>query len=204
MMCAGILLADVLPESMRVYPTPQEVTLSSAMVTKPKAVKIVPAAGLDADAARVLGEMFKVLPEADFTVAWAVDASLPKEGYTLALTAQGVAIAAADGTGFFYAAKTLKQLFASGKAQAVTIKDWPAVPFRGTVEGFYGQPWSFEARKSQFRFYGDWKMNTYIYGPKDDPYHGFSTRWRDPYPEAEAQHIAELVRVAHENKVNFV
>ncbi|MGN0857281.1 MAG: beta-N-acetylglucosaminidase domain-containing protein [Candidatus Spyradenecus sp.] len=204
MMCAGILLADVLPESMRVYPTPQEVTLSSAMVTKPKAVKIVPAAGLDADAARVLGEMFKVLPEADFTVAWTVDASLPKEGYTLALTAQGVAIAAADGTGFFYAAKTLKQLFASGKAQAVTIKDWPAVPFRGTVEGFYGQPWSFEARKSHFRFYGDWKMNTYIYGPKDDPYHGFSTRWRDPYPEAEAQHIAELVRVAHENKVNFV
>lgn len=202
-LCTGILLADVLPESMRVYPTPQEVTLTSGTVKRPTEVAIEPA-GLDADAARVLGESFTVVPKADFVIAWACDKTLPKEGYTLALTPAGVKLTAADGAGFFYAAKTLRQLLASGQAQPVTIKDWPAIPFRGTVEGFYGQPWSFEARKSQFRFYGDWKMNTYLYGPKDDPYHGFSNRWRDPYPEAEARQLAELVRVARENKVNFV
>ena len=199
----GTLFADVLPPSMRVYPTPQEVTLASGTISRPQAVAIAPA-GLDADAARVLGATFEVVDQADFVIAWRADPSLPPEGYALTLSAQGIDLAAADGSGFYYAAKTLKQLFASGKAQAVTIRDWPTVQFRGTVEGFYGQPWSFEARKSQFRFYGDWKMNTYIYGPKDDPYHGFSTRWRDPYPEAEARRIADLVSVARANKVNFV
>ncbi|WP_186439068.1 beta-N-acetylglucosaminidase domain-containing protein [Akkermansia muciniphila] len=55
------------------------------------------------------------------------------------------------------------------------IIDWPDIEFRGTVEGFYGTPWSHEARLSQLRFYGQNKMNTYIYGPKDDPYHSSPT-----------------------------
>lgn len=200
-----LLIADVLPEAMRVYPTPQEVKLGAeTLIAKPQAVTIQQLDQLDADAVRVLKSFLNVQPEAAFSITWRTDEALPAEGYQLALTATGVEIAAKDGAGFFYAAKTLNQLMASGQYCAVQIKDWPAIPFRGTVEGFYGQPWSFEARKSQFRFYGDWKMNTYIYGPKDDPFHGFSTRWRDPYPETEARRIAELVKVAHENKVNFV
>lgn len=203
LLTAGWTWADTLPESMRVYPTPREVTLKAEQGTTPKAIAIVPQ-GLDADAARVLGKRFQLSDDAAFKVTWKQDASLPKEGYTLELGPKGASIVAADGAGFFYAAKTLNQLMASGTYTAVQIKDAPVVPFRGTVEGFYGLPWSFESRKSQFRFYGDWKMNTYIYGPKDDPYHGFSTQWRDPYPEAEGRQIAELVRVAKENKVNFV
>ena len=200
----GGLFADVLPEAMRVYPTPQEVRLTGGEVAVPKAVAIRPEAGFDADALRVLKEKFEVAASAPFILSWKRDSALPKEGYTLALTEKGVALTVADDAGLFYAVKTLNQLCATQKVQAVQIKDYPVVPFRGTVEGFYGQPWSFEARKSQFRFYGDWKMNTYIYGPKDDPFHGFSRRWRDPYPEAEAKRLAELVKVAHENKVNFV
>ena len=204
-LATSLLIADVLPESMRVYPTPQDVKLGAeAMIAKPKTVAIQNINQLDADAVRVLKSFLKVQDDATFTITWRADDTLPAEGYLLSLTEAGVEIAAKDGAGFFYAAKTLKQLMASGNFRAVQIKDWPAIPFRGTVEGFYGQPWSFEARKSQFRFYGDWKMNTYIYGPKDDPFHGFSTRWRDPYPETEARRIAELVKVAHENKVNFV
>lgn len=200
---AGAAVADTLPAPMRVYPTPQKVTLRSAKGTTPKAIAITPK-DLDKDATRVLSDRFKVSDEASFKVTWKQDANLPKEGYTLDLTPKGATIVAADDAGFFYAAKTLCQLVASGSYTSVRIEDAPVVPFRGTVEGFYGQPWSFEARKSQFRFYGDWKMNTYIYGPKDDPFHGFSTRWREPYPEAEGKRIAELVRVAKENKVNFV
>lgn len=196
--------ADVLPESMRVYPTPQEVTLTDVTIKAPASVALNPANGFDADALRVLSAAFKVEPTAEFKISWSLDKTLPAEGYTLVLTKQGAVVSAADASGIFYAMQTFRQLFASGTAQGVAIRDWPAIPFRGTVEGFYGQPWSFEARKSQFRFYGDWKMNTYIYGPKDDPYHGFSTKWRDPYPETEAKRIAELVKVAKENKVNFV
>lgn len=205
MTIAPFLCADVLPEYMRVYPTPQEVVLGKETTySKPQAVAIHEIQAMDADALRVLKSFLNVQKEAAFTIAWRIDNTLPKEGYALMLGAAGVDISAADASGLFYAAQTLRQLLASPSYRSVRIMDWPAIPFRGTVEGFYGQPWSFEARKSQFRFYGDWKMNTYIYGPKDDPYHGFSTQWRDPYPKAEAERIAELVKVAHENKVNFV
>ncbi len=204
MLLAGALWADVLPESMRVYPTPQEVAINGGDYATPKAVTLAVPENFDADARRVLTQAFTVRDKASFTIACTVDATLPKEGYTIALNKDGAALTAATGTGFFYAAKTLKQLLAADRFTAVTLKDWPTVPFRGTVEGFYGLPWSFEARKSQFRFYGDTKLNTYIYGPKDDPFHGFSNRWREPYPEAEGQRLAELVKVAAENKVNFV
>ncbi len=200
----GVAMADVLPEQMRVYPTPQEVTLSQETFATPTALAVAPLEGFDADALRVLRMKFTVDPEAAFTFSWALDASLPQEGYTLVLSRDGVQVKAATGTGLFYAVKTLTQLLAQDEAQGVSIKDWPVVPFRGTVEGFYGLPWSFESRKSQFRFYGDVKMNAYIYGPKDDPFHGFSNRWREPYPEADAKRIAELVKVAKENKVNFI
>ena len=73
----------------------------------------------------------------------------------------------------------------------------------GTIEGFYGLPWGQEGRISQFKFYGKYKMNTYIYGPKDDVFHGFSKRWREPYPADMAKDLKELVKVAKQNKVNF-
>ena len=55
----------------------------------------------------------------------------------------------------------------------------------------------------QLRFYGENKLNTYIYGPKDDPFHS-SPNWRKPYPAKEAARLAELVKVANENEVDFV
>ena len=51
--------------------------------------------------------------------------------------------------------------------------------------------------------YGKNKMNTYIYGPKDDPYHS-APNWRLPYPDKEAAQLQELVAVANENEVDFV
>lgn len=83
------------------------------------------------------------------------------------------------------------------------VVDWPDLPFRGTVEGYYGAPWSFEARKAQFEFYGRNKMNTYIYAPKDDPYHHGMGCYK-PYPADKAAQIRELVKMAHANHVRFV
>ena len=91
----------------------------------------------------------------------------------------------------------------SASLPEITVKDYPAVRYRGVVEGFYGTPWSHEARLRQLRFYGENKMNTYIYGPKNDPYHS-CPGWRKPYPEKESAQIRELVKVAAENEVNFV
>ena len=123
------------------------------------------------------------------------------EGYFMKVTEKEVVIAGNDEKGLYYGVQTLLGMMKEGKLEACTITDWPDVPFRGTVEGFYGTPWSHEARKSQLEFYGRNKMNVYIYGPKDDPWH--RDKWREAYPQAEANRIAELVEVAKKNGVNF-
>lgn len=126
-----------------------------------------------------------------------------KEGYYLAINEKEIVLAGQDERGTFYALQTLSQLLCNNQLPVVEIKDYPSIRFRGVVEGFYGTPWSHEARLRQLRFYGKNKMNTYIYGPKDDPYHS-SPNWRLPYPEKEALQLQELVRVANENEVDFV
>ncbi|MFD0431057.1 beta-N-acetylglucosaminidase domain-containing protein [Streptomyces zhihengii] len=50
-------------------------------------------------------------------------------------------------------------------------------------------------------FYGDVKANTYIYAPKDDPYH--RGKWREPYPADKLAELGELVRRATDNHVRF-
>ena len=126
-----------------------------------------------------------------------------QEGYYLSINDKEIILAGNDERGTYYALQTLKQLLKNNELPAIEIKDYPSVPYRGVVEGFYGTPWSHEARLRQLRFYGKNKMNTYIYGPKDDPYHS-SPNWRLPYPEKEARQLQELVKVAKENEVDFV
>ncbi|MEG1563542.1 MAG: beta-N-acetylglucosaminidase [Bacteroides sp.] len=125
------------------------------------------------------------------------------EGYYLKIDSRQLVIAGSNERGTYYALQTLAQLLRDGRMPEVEVTDYPAIRFRGVVEGFYGTPWSHEARLRQLRFYGENKMNTYIYGPKDDPYHS-CPNWRLPYPEKEARQLAELVKVAHENEVDFV
>lgn len=126
--------------------------------------------------------------------------------YLLKVGADGISIAAADADGIFYATQTLAQMIAAdGKLTPCTVADWPDMPFRGSIEGFYGKPWEHARRLSQIQFYGKYKMNAYVYGPKDDPYSGFnSSHWRDEYPAAQATQITELVKEAKGNHVNFI
>lgn len=125
------------------------------------------------------------------------------EGYYLLINDKQIVIAGHDERGTFYGLQTLAQLLKDNRLPETEIKDYPSVRFRGVVEGFYGTPWSHEARLRQLKFYGENKMNTYIYGPKDDPYHS-SPNWRLPYPAKEARQLQELVNVANENEVDFV
>lgn len=129
--------------------------------------------------------------------------------YALQIDAKGIRITGRDDKGVFYAVQTLKQLMESPAAQSgktlpcLSIVDYPTFPYRGVVEGFYGTPWSHKARLSLLDFYGKYKMNTYLYGPKDDPYHS-APNWRKPYPEKERQQIHDLVMAAQRNRVDFV
>ncbi|MCM3763730.1 beta-N-acetylglucosaminidase domain-containing protein [Neobacillus niacini] len=134
--------------------------------------------------------------------------ALKDDGYVLASSQKGkkqIVLAGKDKTGTYYAAKTLKQIIQDRKGRdwvpEVQIRDWPEMPIRGSIEGFYGPPWTHEDRLNQLDFYGDNKLNTYIYAPKDDPYH--REHWREPYPEQEVARIKELIDRAKENHVKF-
>lgn len=124
-------------------------------------------------------------------------------GYYLTTNNKEVVIAGYDASGTYYGVQSLAQIIGIHTLPQVTIIDSPDVPFRGVVEGFYGTPWSHRDRISLLTFMGKIRMNTYIYGPKDDPYHS-SPNWRQPYPAKEAAQISELVKIAKENKVNFM
>ena len=128
--------------------------------------------------------------------------------YALEISEGKIIIDAYDDAGAFYAIQTLRQIVqspisAEGKLPAMYVKDWPDLKYRGVVEGFYGEPWSHETRLSLIDFYGRFKMNYYIYGPKDDPYHS-SPYWREMYPAEEAEEIRELVEACKRNRVHFV
>ncbi len=77
------------------------------------------------------------------------------------------------------------------------------VPFEtsGVIEGFYGTPWSHQDRLDMLEFMGRVGLQAYVYAPKNDPYH--LSRWRDPYPETERGHLAELVETATRHGVQF-
>ena len=129
--------------------------------------------------------------------------------YSLTVSPKEIRIQAANDAGVFYAIQTLRQLIESPIAEGgrklpcLEINDAPVFPYRGVVEGFYGMPWSHAVRLSLIEFYGRYKLNTYIYGPKDDPYHS-SPNWRLPYPEREQRNIKELVEACRRNRVDFV
>lgn len=53
----------------------------------------------------------------------------------------------------------------------------------GVIEGFYGSPWSWEARAAVAGWCGERGLTDYVYAPKDDPKH--RDRWRDPYDDDE-------------------
>lgn len=123
------------------------------------------------------------------------------QGYYLSVGPEGVVIAGRDDIGTYYGVQTFLQIAAQPEVMSVSITDYPNVLERGVVEGFYGNPWSETDRKRQFAFYGANKMNIYIYGPKDDPYH--RNRWRENYPANKAAELKRLIEAAHENKVQF-
>lgn len=199
-----------------VNPVPQKVTASGkGIVSAPAAWCVIcdkKRSGSIAEQALVKATTVKQQPKAAYSVTIGVkgDKAVSKvaklipakaEGYYLSITDKGAVVAGADEEGLYYGVQTLLASVAEGKLECCTITDWPDVPFRGTVEGFYGTPWSHKARLSQIEFYGRNKMNVYIYGPKDDPYH--RNHWRVPYPDEEARRIQELNEHAKQCGVNF-
>ena len=207
--------AEADAQGFHLQPTPQKYVGSEDSVFIPARYSLQVGATLRGSAAeQLLAGLFPdAAVTADFSVCIGMKgdksvrkyaARIPKqaEGYYLKIDKEGIVVAGADRRGVVYGVQTLVQLIALPKLPLVEVTDYPDVPYRGVVEGFYGVPWSREARLSQLDFYGRNKMNIYIYGPKDDPYHS-SPNWRKPYPAQEAEQLKELVECARRNEVLF-
>ena len=139
--------------------------------------------------------------------------------HILNLSSQGgvaqVTIVGENTDATFCGLASLEQMLDKGTTElpCVTIYDYADVKNRGIIEGYYGVPYTAEVTKDLFRFMARYKMNSYMYGAKSDPYH--SRYWGDPYPPTiseEQLHIGyltqdmmrDITRVAHETKVNFI
>ena len=115
----------------------------------------------------------------------------------------------------FFGIASLEQMLdgSSSNMACVTIYDYADIKDRGVVEGYYGVPYSAAVTEDLLRFMMRYKMNSYMYGAKSDPYHsGF---WGKPYPDkltAEqksmgcftAADIKQMCEVSVATKVNFI
>ncbi|KFY38809.1 hypothetical protein V495_06355 [Pseudogymnoascus sp. VKM F-4514 (FW-929)] len=130
---------------------------------------------------------------------------LDADGYVLAAGSYKrqptIVLNGVDARGTFYASQTLRQLVTGHSVPGVQVRDWPLMSIRGSIEGFYGLPWSHQARLDQFVFYGKHKMNTYIYTPKDDPL--LRANWRTLYSGDALSQLKELIETANANHVDF-
>jgi hyaluronoglucosaminidase len=82
------------------------------------------------------------------------------------------------------------------------VSDIKTFQRRGIVEGFFGPLWSMAHRRRLFKFGAARGMNTYLYAPKDDPYH--RKLWRRHYPAAQWRELLRLIRAAQKTQIDFV
>ncbi|MBE1562841.1 beta-N-acetylglucosaminidase domain-containing protein [Nonomuraea africana] len=217
-------------EAVEIYPTPQQVTARDDGFPLSPVVGLVRTTRSDPQAEAVVRQALQAAgvkrvettdgadPKTPVTL-WLGGGSdklgvagpegLPAEGYVLAAgeseSGKHVALDGVDADGTYYAALTFAQLIqrrqGNDRVPGVVVRDWPSMAYRGSIEGFYGTPWSHQDRLDHLDYLGAHRMNTYQYAPKDDPYH--RDRWRDPYPQDKLAQLGELIGRARANRVDF-
>jgi hypothetical protein len=112
-----------------------------------------------------------------------------------------VHILAGDAAGRHYGLMTLAQLL-DGEGPALTgaaMLDRPAITLRGFIEGFYGAPWSPEARLAMVAEAAALKMNLFVYAPKGEA--AINTGWMLPFGQEDLAHLKELAEAGRRNHV---
>ncbi len=94
------------------------------------------------------------------------DSAMEAEGYLLVIEPHEASIIGATGAGVFYGAQTLKQLLPLTGAPRVlptgTVRDWPAMQYRGIDDDLSRGPFPTLAfQKHQIRVFASFKINIY-------------------------------------------
>lgn len=136
--------------------------------------------------------------------------------HALSISEHGICILGEHTNAVFCGIASLEQILEQrkdGTLEYTTIYDRADQQNRGLVEGYYGYPYSVEVKKDLMRYMMRYKMNTYMYGAKSDPYH--SQMWKDAYPTTITEQqekngwltqnmIRDIAKVSAETKVNFI
>lgn len=116
-----------------------------------------------------------------------------------------ISIIGKDTDASFRGLTSLKHIFSqvrNNQIRNLVIKDYADIKGRGFIEGYYGNPWSNSDRSELMRFGGDYKLNQYIYAPKNDPKH--NEKWRELYTESELSEIRKLAEAGNKSKCYYV
>lgn len=198
-----------------IFPNPQQETVGGTAYASASATyRLTGADDADPIAVKALqtklspsasGSIEIVVGEADDAAVASVKSLIPAhpQAYYLKVEPGRVTIAGRDALGTYYGSQSFLQLAAKAEVPSVEVKDWPTTEVRGVIEGYYGNPWSHEDCIDMCTFFDQNKMNTFIYGPKNDSYHhggGVFT----PYPADQAANLAALVREANAHHVDIV
>jgi hypothetical protein len=161
----------------RLIPIPREVHGTGAEIPLARGIRITCASCFtdsgDAFASQDLSQSLAargIAAAGPYTIQLVRSQDLPApmqaEGYTISTTAQAVTITAASAEGLFYGVQTLKQLIEHDGAGAVlhpvTIRDWPAMRYRGIQDDLSRGPAStLEFQEKLVRTLAAYKMNLY-------------------------------------------
>lgn len=124
--------------------------------------------------------------------------------YTLSIDDSQILIEAVGDESLYYALTTLYHIVDQSRDTLphLRIEDYATSQFRGLVEGYYGIPYSLENRESLMEFGSFFKMNTYVYAPKDDPYH--RDLWWEEYPSGNLTDLSRQAQFGEEHGLHFV
>lgn len=75
------------------------------------------------------------------------------------------------------------------------------LPQLGTIEGFYGKPWTWEARAETIAALAPYGYRFYLYAPKFDPF--LRRRWQEAHPDNLADRLRSLATHSRNNAVRF-
>lgn len=207
-------------DEYEIYPKVQSITYAAERVSLDKFKSVYLSEGLDKDTVNHFNQVFSVVGNfdkkdnvdradikvllVDDTLDEEVDKYQKTDAHTIKINDEGIEVVAKDTDAAFHAITTINHIFtqANGVVQSLEIYDYADTVLRGFIEGFYGIPWSNKERMKLMEFGSQFKMNTYLFAPKDDPYH--NEKWREPYPQDMLAELARLVDVGNRTKNRFV
>ncbi len=75
-------------------------------------------------------------------------------------------------------------------------------PFQlGIVEGFFGLPWSWNARIDYAEFLSRFGFNSYLYAPKSDRL--LRQDWQIPFPQEHLENLRSLANIYRQKNIVF-